>query len=70
MGLMKLGKQYGIQTSIHYPEIHKFTGYKKFRTNVLAFADHVTVTDVNLPIFPNMTDSQLVLVCHPAKVFF
>src|SRR5208283_1041361 len=56
---MESMKQSGIQTSIHYPPIHKFTGYKKFRTNDLPLTDHVTAAEVTLPLFSGMNPEQV-----------
>ena len=52
-------KQSGIRTSIHYPPIHKFTGYQKFLTNDLPLTDHVTAAEVTLPLFFGMTSKTI-----------
>jgi dTDP-4-amino-4,6-dideoxygalactose transaminase len=65
---MESMKQSGIQTSIHYPPIHKFTGYKKFRTNDLPLTDHVTAMEVTLPMFPNMEEHDTAIVIRAAEI--
>ena len=55
---MNVEKQSVIQTSIHYPPIHKFTGYMEFRTNDLPLTDVVTATEVTLPMFPALTEDH------------
>jgi len=65
---MESMKQSGIQTSIHYPPIHKFTGYKEFRTIDLPLTDHVTATEVTLPMFPNMGEDDTTIVIRAAEI--
>ncbi|MGO9119732.1 MAG: DegT/DnrJ/EryC1/StrS family aminotransferase [Desulfomonilaceae bacterium] len=64
---MESMKQSGIQTSIHYPPIHRFSGYKKFRTNDLPLTDHVTATEVTLPMFPAMEEQHTAIITRAAK---
>jgi len=65
---MESMKQSGIQTSIHYPPIHKFTGYKKFRTNDIPLTDHVTATEVTLPMYPSMEEQHTAIVTRAAEI--
>ena len=46
----------GIQTSVHYPPVHRFALYADGRD--LPVTDHYTARTVTLPLFPHMTDAQ------------
>ena len=49
-----------IQTSVHYPPIHRFTLYRQERP--LPVTDDVADRIVTLPLFPHMTDEDVELV--------
>jgi len=54
----------GIQTSILYPAIHEFTEYRRRYPDVaLPRTEDAARTQVTLPLFPHMTESQLDRVC-------
>jgi dTDP-4-amino-4,6-dideoxygalactose transaminase len=61
----------GIQTSIHYPPVHRFSAY----LNLLPFDHGLTGTDdvcsreVTLPLFPHMSEDQLWQVIQAIKRF-
>jgi dTDP-4-amino-4,6-dideoxygalactose transaminase len=44
----------GIQTSIHYPAIHRFSIYKKYRTN-LPHTEYVCNNEITLPMYGNLS---------------
>ncbi len=53
----------GIQTSIHYPPIHLFTHYRRLYPDVkLPVTEAVAAREVTLPLYPSMTDEQVMLV--------
>ena len=56
----------GIQTSIHYPPIHLFSHYRTLWPlgfdHSLPHTEEVAARLVTLPLFPNMTETQLDLV--------
>jgi dTDP-4-amino-4,6-dideoxygalactose transaminase len=55
----------GIQTSILYPAIHEFTEYRRRYPGIsLPRTEDAARTQVTLPLFPHMTESQLDRVCH------
>lgn len=59
-------KEAGIQTSIHYPPVHRFSAYSgRFLAN-LPLTDEVASREVTLPLFPGMTEEQIELVCETA----
>jgi dTDP-4-amino-4,6-dideoxygalactose transaminase len=60
-------KEAGIQTSIHYPPIHKFSAYKNTHHNDLAITEEVCSREVTLPLFPGLAPQQEEAVVHAVK---
>jgi dTDP-4-amino-4,6-dideoxygalactose transaminase len=59
---MKAMKDAGIQTSIHYPPIHKFTYHKNLTDSVrgsLKITEDVCAREVTLPLFPALTPENV-----------
>jgi dTDP-4-amino-4,6-dideoxygalactose transaminase len=53
--LMQTMKEAGIQTSIHYPPIHRFTAYDGTqRVRHLPMTERVAAREVTLPLYPTM----------------
>ena len=48
----------GVQTSVHYPAIHKFSIYKDFGA-VLPQTEYVTDNEITLPMYAALTDEQI-----------
>jgi len=55
-------KQDGIQTSIHYPAIQNFSAYKG-KVNSTPKAEYVCAHELTLPLYPDMTDEEVDIVC-------
>ena len=59
-------KSQGIQTSIHYPPIHKFTSYGEFdsaeASKRLAVTEDIAAREVTLPLYPAMNDEHVAQV--------
>ena len=59
---MERMKSQGIQTSIHYPPIHKFTSYHEFGGQILSrrlpLTEDVASREVTLPLYPGMNDED------------
>lgn len=59
-------KARGIQTSIHYPPVHKFTSYRDFNdektSKQLTVTEDVAAREVTLPLYPAMTEEQVAQV--------
>ncbi len=53
----------GIQTSIHYPPIHRLTAHADLGPQELPQLDAVAERLLTLPLFPGLTDEQVDLVC-------
>jgi dTDP-4-amino-4,6-dideoxygalactose transaminase len=66
MERMKLN---GIQTSIHYPPIHKFQTYTKGETAQfdLPVTDNVTGREVTIPLYSGLTDEDVANVVHSVQ---
>ena len=63
-------KAQGIQTSIHYPPIHRFHIYQQdgFRSrNALTLTEEAADREVTLPLYPTMQDEQVEWVAHAAQ---
>jgi dTDP-4-amino-4,6-dideoxygalactose transaminase len=52
----------GIQTSVHYPPIHRFTAFERFATRPLPRTDAVAGRMLTLPLYPTLGDNRATLV--------
>jgi dTDP-4-amino-4,6-dideoxygalactose transaminase len=70
MDFMDQMKEYGIQTSIHYPFILEFSAYrvKDVRRSRLPFTRDVAQREVTLPLFPLMSTSDVRQVAECAGI--
>lgn len=48
----------GIQTSIHYPAVHRFTIYKQYNAH-LPNTDYVTENEITLPMYSKLTERDV-----------
>jgi dTDP-4-amino-4,6-dideoxygalactose transaminase len=65
VAFMERMKSQGIQTSIHYPPIHKFTAYQRIvedGKNQLLVTENVAEREVTLPLYPAMSNEDVDLV--------
>ena len=73
-GFMEALAGRGIQTSIHYPPIHRFSHYQNLWPpdfdHGLPQTEEVTARLVTLPLFPSMTEAQLESVVAAVEEFF
>ena len=53
----------GIQTSVHYPAIHRFSIYKNFGA-VLPQTEYVTDHEITLPMYAALTMEQVDFICE------
>jgi len=56
----------GIQTSVHYPAVHRFSIYKDFATS-LPKTEYVADNLITLPMFSKLTYEQLDYICDTLK---
>jgi dTDP-4-amino-4,6-dideoxygalactose transaminase len=53
-------REKGIQTSIHYPPIHKFSYYRTILGDqILHNTNFATRHELTLPMYPSITDDQI-----------
>lgn len=57
---------YGIQTSVHYPAVHRFSVYRQF-ASALPKTEYVADHEITLPFFPGLTDKQVEYVSDMLK---
>lgn len=53
----------GIQTSVHYPAIHRFSIYKDYGA-VLPQTEYVTDHEITLPMYASLTMEQVDFICE------
>lgn len=52
----------GIQTSVHYPAIHRFSAYKNFARE-LPNTEYVTDNEITLPMYAKLEREQIKYIC-------
>ena len=57
----------GIQTSVHYPPIHRFSAYAHPAARPLPVTDTVGERLVTLPLYPHLRDDQVELVIRAVR---
>lgn len=58
--------EFGIQTSVHYPAVHKFHIYKEFHSS-LPITEYVTDNLITLPMFSNLNSEQINYIVNSLK---
>lgn len=59
-------KEQGIQTSIHYPPIHRFQAYQAYSNGQSChcpLTEEIASREVTLPFYPSMTEADVRTVC-------
>lgn len=67
---MELLKKEGIQSSIHYPPIHRFSYYRrnlKRKQEELPLTEHVGAHEVTLPLYPLLKRKEVAFICERIK---
>ncbi len=59
----------GIQTSNHYPPIHKFSIYENFTTS-LPITEYVCSNEVTLPMYASLSENDINYIAETIKIFF
>ena len=63
-------KARGIQTSVHFPPVHRFSAYQDDRActpGPLTVTEEVTAREVSLPLYPLLTDAEVKLVTRAVR---
>jgi dTDP-4-amino-4,6-dideoxygalactose transaminase len=69
--LMVFLREKGIQTSVHYPPIHKFSYYKTImRNQILDNTDLISRHELTLPMYAGITDAQIDYVVDALNNYF
>ena len=53
----------GVQTSVHYPAIHRFSIYKDYGA-ILPQTEYVADNEITLPMYAALTDEQIDFICE------
>ena len=65
LSFMENMKSQGIQTSVHYPPIHTFTAYGSDKVKQsLPITEDVAAREVTLPLFPTLSDEDVISVAR------
>ena len=48
----------GVQTSVHYPAIHRFSIYKDFKAQ-LPVTEYVTDNEITLPMYASLSEQDV-----------
>ena len=56
----------GIQTSVHYPAIHKFSAYSEF-SRKLPITEYVVDNEFTVPMYAGLTEKQVEYICTCIK---
>lgn len=67
---MEQMKSKGVQTSIHYPPIHKFRAYQNLDSGSpagLRQTESLAVREMTLPLYPSLSDSDLTFVVEALR---
>ncbi len=57
----------GIQTSIHYPAVHRFSIYEEYYSD-LPVTDYVTDNLITLPMFGNLKKEEVEYICERIRI--
>lgn len=72
-GLINYLKGQGVQAMFHYPGLHKSPFFNKLNNGVpqtLPFAEKFSDGLVRLPLYVELTDAEVALVCDTVEMFF
>ncbi len=58
--------EYGIQTSVHYPAIHRFSAYKAY-SNKLPKTEYAADNEVTLPMYAKLQIDEIAYICDKIK---
>jgi dTDP-4-amino-4,6-dideoxygalactose transaminase len=72
LGFMEYMKSHGIQTSIHYPPIHKFQAFAEIGLGAgdLPVTENVTGRQVTLPLYPTLKEEDVTVVVQAVQGAF
>ena len=56
----------GIQTSVHYPAVHRFSAYSEF-ARPLPKTEYVTDNEITIPMYSALTEEQISYICRTVR---
>jgi len=56
----------GIQTSVHYPAIHRFSIYKDYKVD-LPITEYVTDNEITLPMYASLSKNEITYITETLK---
>jgi len=56
----------GIQTSVHYPAVHRFSAYSQY-AGELPLTEYVTDNEITVPMYSALTKDQVSFICDTLK---
>lgn len=57
----------GIQTSVHYPAVHRFSIYEDAPKGDLSNTEYITDCEISLPMYSRLTEEEVIYVCDTLK---
>ena len=57
----------GIETSVHYPAVHRFAIYRTFCVSPLPVTEYVTDHELTLPMYGSLTGTEIDYICNSLK---
>lgn len=57
----------GIQTSIHYPAVHRFSIYNDAKKGRLVNTEYIADCEVSLPMYSKLTKKEIIYICKTLK---
>lgn len=54
----------GVQTSVHYPPVHRFKIYEAYTTHALPNTEYVADCEFTLPMYGALTEKQIEYICE------
>ena len=57
----------GIQTSVHYPAVHRFSIYAGAKKSDLSNTEYIADCEISLPMYSRLTEEAVIYVCDMLK---
>jgi len=57
----------GIQTSVHYPAVHKFSIYSNAKRGDMSNTEYIADFEISLPIYSGLTKEEVIYICSTLK---
>ena len=57
----------GIQTSVHYPAVHRFSIYDGAKKGDLSNTEYIADCEISLPMYSRLTEGEVIYVCDKLK---